>query len=452
MLTYKFDKDQFLYQQLYQFIKEDILTGQLVRNEKLPSKRKLGQHLNLSQTTIEIAYQQLLDEGFIYSKPQVGYFVEAIETINLAPENKVAPSIQEDKVIKQSFTIENSHYPVFPNHLFRKYAKEAFEMEMSHLLERGHPQGEPELRNQIRRYLYHSRGVNCSNEQIIIGSSTEQLFTLITRLLPHAVYQIEDPGYPLIRKVLKYEHKPYIPAEIDEEGIVVEALHHEANVVHVTPSHQFPTGAVLSAKRRTELLKWSMKKNHYIIEDDYDSEFRYKGQPLKALQGLDTHQKVIYMSTFSKSIFPSIRVAYLVLPEPLLRQYNELQHKPNLTVPRHIQYLITRFMQSGEFERNINRTRKRYKKKLDLVLETLQPYADTISISGDQAGMHCVLNFPYDFTLPENIEINRISDYTEHSQKKYHRQLILGFGGIEDHLIHHRVTHLLNQLIQKKET
>ncbi|TDM12046.1 PLP-dependent aminotransferase family protein [Macrococcus lamae] len=452
MLTYKFTEDTFLYQQLYQFIKDDILSGRLSHDEKLPSKRKLSQHLNLSQTTIEIAYQQLQDEGFIYSKPKVGYFVEAIETLNKAPENKMSFTSPKPATAKQSFKIEDSHHTSFPYHLFRKYAKEAFEAEMDGLLERGHIQGDDALREQIRRYLYHSRGVNCTNEQIIIGSSTEQLFTLVTRLLHDATYQIEDPGYPLIRKVLNYEQKPYIPIEVDDEGIVVKALHHQANVVHVTPSHQFPTGAVLSARRRTELLKWAIEEDRYIIEDDYDSEFRYKGRPLKALQGLDSHQKVIYMSTFSKSIFPSIRVAYLVLPDALMDKYHKLDDKPNITVPRHMQYMITQFMQSGEFERNINRTRKLYKKKLDIVLDALKPFDGQISISGEQAGMHCVLSFNETISKPEDIDINLISDYAEQKQQKYHHQLILGYGGIEEHLIKESIYTLLKKIIQKKET
>ncbi|TDM00913.1 PLP-dependent aminotransferase family protein [Macrococcus carouselicus] len=451
-LTYKFTEDSFLYQQLYQFIKDDILTGRLSHDEKLPSKRKLSQHLNLSQTTIEIAYQQLQDEGFIYSKPKVGYFVETIETLNKAPENTISLISPKEETARPTFKIEDSHQTSFPYHLFRKYAKEAFESEMSELLDRGHPQGEDALREQIRRYLYHSRGVSCTNEQIIVGSSTEQLFTLVTRLLPGAVYQIEDPGYPLIRKVLHYEQKSYIPIEVDEEGIIVKSLHKKANVVHVTPSHQFPTGAVLSAKRRTELLKWTLKKDRYIIEDDYDSEFRYKGRPLKALQGLDSHQKVIYMSTFSKSIFPSIRVAYLVLPEPLMLKYHELAHKPNITVPRHIQYIIAQFMQSGEFERNINRTRKIYKKKLDIVVETLKPFEDYLTISGEQAGMHCVLEFKQPIAKPDGINISLISDYAEKNHKKYRQQLILGYGGIEDCSIKHEIQHLMNKIIQKKET
>ncbi|WP_243715868.1 PLP-dependent aminotransferase family protein [Macrococcus brunensis] len=452
MLTYKFTEDTFLYQQLYQFIKQDILSGKLIQNEKLPSKRKLSQHLNLSGTTIEIAYQQLLDEGFIYSKPQVGYFVETIATLNSAPENRIEDRQPEKKRDRPSFKIEDSHHSGFPHHLFRKYAKEAFEIEMDELLDRGHPQGEYALREQIRRYLYHSRGVNCRNEQIIIGSSTEQLFTLVTRILPEAAYQVEDPGYPLIRKVLKYENKTYLPVEVDAEGIVVDALHQTADIVHITPSHQFPTGAVLSARRRTELLKWAMKQDRYIIEDDYDSEFRYRGQPLKALQGLDTHQKVIYMSTFSKSIYPSIRVAYIVLPEPLLKKYHELKHKPNMTVPRHIQYIITRFMQSGEFERNINRTRKAYKKKLDAVLEALKPFQQEIAISGEQAGMHCVITFNYPLVKPEDVEVSLISDYAEHNQKIYKQQLILGYGGLKDGSIRNDIENLMNKLIQKKET
>ena len=442
ILTYKFSDQKYLYTQLYENIKRDILSGKLKHKEKLPSKRKLSTHLNLSGTTIEIAYQQLLDEGYIYSVPKVGFFVEDIQTINIAPESKADIPDHHHKQRQLSLKIEDSHIKSFPFHKFRKYARDAFEQDQYHLLERGDVQGEEILRNEIRRYLYHSRGVNCENYQIIIGSSTEQLFTLLTKILGNSSYILENPGYPLIRKVLQSEHKHYQYIDVDEEGLIASSLPEDVEIVHVTPSHQFPTGVLLSAKRRTELINWSkQKQNRYIIEDDYDSEFRYKGRPLAALQGM-SNERVIYMSTFSKSIFPSIRCAYLVLPDQLLELYKSMS-KPNNTVPRHIQYMIAAFMKDGEFERNINRMRKEYKKKLELVLQSVKKTFEQSNITGSNAGMHFVLETT-EVINKDSIAINTIDDYYSGEKTSYKNQYIIGFGSIEDDEISSVIKRLKN--------
>ncbi|MGZ9850073.1 MocR-like pyridoxine biosynthesis transcription factor PdxR [Macrococcus psychrotolerans] len=442
ILTYKFSDQKYLYTQLYENIKRDILSGKLKHKEKLPSKRKLSTHLNLSGTTIEIAYQQLLDEGYIYSVPKVGFFVEDIQTINIAPESKSDMPNHHHKQRQLSLKIEDSHIKSFPFHKFRKYARDAFEQEQYHLLELGDVQGEEILRNEIRRYLYHSRGVNCENYQIIIGSSTEQLFTLLTKILGNSSYILENPGYPLIRKVLQSEHKDYQYIDVDEEGLIVSSLPEDVEIVHVTPSHQFPTGVVLSAKRRTELINWSkQKQNRYIIEDDYDSEFRYKGRPLAALQGM-SNDCVIYMSTFSKSIYPSIRCAYLVLPDKLLKLYKAMS-KPNNTVPRHIQYMIAAFMKDGEFERNINRMRKEYKKKLELVLQSVRETFKQSNITGSDAGMHFVLETK-EIINKDSIAINTIDDYYSGEKTSYKNKYIIGFGSIEDDEISSIIKRLKN--------
>lgn len=442
ILTYKFSDQKYLYTQLYENIKREILSGKLKYKEKLPSKRKLSTHLNLSGTTIEIAYQQLLDEGYIYSVPKVGFFVEDIQTINIAPESKSDMPNHHHKQRQLSLKIEDSHIKSFPFHKFRKYARDAFEQEQYHLLELGDVQGEEILRNEIRRYLYHSRGVNCENYQIIIGSSTEQLFTLLTKILGNSSYILENPGYPLIRKVLQSEHKDYQYIDVDEEGLIVSSLPEDIEIVHVTPSHQFPTGVVLSAKRRTELINWSkQKQNRYIIEDDYDSEFRYKGRPLAALQGM-SNDCVIYMSTFSKSIYPSIRCAYLVLPDKLLKLYKAMS-KPNNTVPRHIQYMIAAFMKDGEFERNINRMRKEYKKKLELVLQSVRETFKQSNITGSDAGMHFVLETK-EIINKDSIAINTIDDYYSGEKTSYKNKYIIGFGSIEDDEISSIIKRLKN--------
>ena len=205
----------------------------------------------------------------------------------------------------------------FPFTQWRKYAKDVMDESSKDLLLLGHPHGDWELRQEIARYLYHSRGVDCTPEQVIIGSGTEQLMPLVIRILgTEATYAIEDPGYPLTHHVFFHNNREAIPIAVDEEGMDVRSLQHSgATVAYVTPSHQFPTGTVLSAARRTALLNWaSSDDEHFIIEDDYDSEFRYTGRPIPSLQGMDKGGNVIYLSTFSKSLMPSLRIAYMVLP------------------------------------------------------------------------------------------------------------------------------------------
>lgn len=442
ILTYSFNDKEFLYEQLYKMIKADILSGKITAQTRLPSKRKLSSHLAVSGTTIEIAYQQLIDEGYIYSKAKVGYFVEEIQHMNSAPKhNDIMEQVTDDSHLL-SFKIEHSHSLQFPHHLFRKYARDAFEEEMNHLMETGHPQGEVKLREAIKYYLYHSRGVNCNSDQIIIGSSTEQLFDLVTHLLEGAHYIVENPGYPLIKRVLNFNKLSFSYVDVDEEGIKVNELTTEGTVVHVTPNHQFPTGSVLSAKRRTELLKWATKGQRYIIEDDYDSEFRYTGRPFKTLQGMDGGERVIYMSTFSKSIFPSIRIAYIVLPEHLIDRYNNLDNRPNITVPKHMQYIVAQFIESGEFEKNINRMRKIYKKKLELTLNALTPYKNEIKISGDYAGMHFVMHHKKSLKK-DSIQLTTLADYYEGNNEEYDYQYIIGYGGFDDNEIENVIQKLM---------
>lgn len=309
-----------------------------------------------------------------------------------------------------------------------------------HLLQSGHPQGEWELREQIARYLFESRSISCSPEQIVIGSGTEQLLPMILRLFHENTFlALENPGYSPI-PLIHMKNKA-IPINVDEDGIVVEQLEQsEAELVYITPSHQFPTGAVLSAMRRTQLLKWATKQpNRYIIEDDYDSEFRYIGKPIPALLGLDQSERVIYMSTFSKSVMPSLRVAFFVLPKPLLARYQEIFTYYSSTVPRFEQHLLATFMREGYFSKHLNRMRKIYRKKHDKLIAVLEKHYPTVQITGDVAGMHILLSIPHSLTEQQlaeklkgqSIHIQPLSKYLFKKTQEYPMPtFILGFGGI----------------------
>ena len=436
------DVDVPLYEQIYEQICVDITDGKLPVGMKLPSKRRLGEFLNVSQTTIELAYGQLLAEGFISSIPRKGFYVQAIEELAYVQplQNIEKVHVSKKDTIAIDFSPGHIDTDSFPFTQWRKYARDVIDESSKNLLLLGDSHGDIELRQEIARYLYHSRGVDCTPEQIIIGSGTEQLMPLVIRLLgENAAYAIEDPGYPLTHHVFFHNNREAIPIRVDGEGIDVQSLQQsKATIAYVTPSHQFPTGTVLSAARRIALLNWaSSNDNHFIIEDDYDSEFRYTGRPIPSLQGMDKGDSVIYLSTFSKSLMPSLRIAYMVLPNVLLNRYKEAFIHYSSTVPRLDQHILSRFMADGHFSRHLNKMRKIYKKKLQTLTEALIPYAPLVTFSGDEAGMHIIVTVhtgDSEQTLIEAASKEGIRLYGLNSYRSVpmsgEPSFLLGFGGL----------------------
>ncbi|MER1987976.1 MAG: PLP-dependent aminotransferase family protein [Solibacillus sp.] len=429
-----------LYEQLYEGIKNAIIKQQLTEGTKLPSKRQLADFFEISQTTVEQAYAQLLAEGYILSKPRVGYFVESIDELPFIEQVKPKLAEPREKVpFIIDFSLSKIDEDSFPFDIWRKYARDLFDTPAKHLLQTGERQGEYSLRTEIAHYLLQSRGIECSPEQIVIGSGTEQLLPMILSLFDYdAKLALENPGYsPIPRSQL---HQLAIPIPVDKDGLIIEALEKsEADLVYVTPSHQFPTGAVLSATRRTQLLKWAtQKQSRYIIEDDYDSEFRYIGKPIPALLGLDQNNKVIYLSTFTKSLMPSLRVAYFVLPPALLTVYQQNFTYYSSTVPRFDQHILASFMKDGHFSKHLNRMRKIYRKKHDKLIETLKNHYAQIHVSGDFAGMHIVISFEHSeteqrlLTIAKQAHINilPLSNYLLTAQKTKQPTFLIGFGNI----------------------
>ncbi len=443
MLLLSLDKDSTspLYEQIYLQIQQDITNGKLPVDMKLPSKRKLGEFLDVSQTTIELAYAQLVAEGYILAKPRKGFFVQKIEELAYVQPLKVIDKVTTKK--ENSITIDFSTGSIdtvsFPFSQWRKYAKDIIDDANQSLLLLGHPHGDLELRQEIARYLYHSRGVECTPEQIIVGSGTEQLMPLVIRILGNeAVYAIEDPGYHLTHHIFDHNNREAVPIAVEGDGLNIKQLQKsDATVVYVTPSHQFPTGTVLSASRRTALLNWaSSQKDHFIIEDDYDSEFRYMGRPIPSLQGMDKGENVIYLSTFSKSLMPSLRIAYMVLPPVLLERYSKAFIHYSSTVPRLDQHILARFMADGHFSRHLNRMRKVYKQKLSVLTNVLLNYAPHVSFSGDEAGMHIILTVHGNACEKELLEAARSNGILLYSLNEYRTRkvngetsFLIGFGG-----------------------
>lgn len=399
MLTPTLDPNapQPLYAQLYHQIRQDIQSGALKPGEKLPSKRALCGHLKVSISTVEGAYAQLLAEGYLDAQPKRGFFVQALTpapTTQSAPPTPIAPLGVSASVPFDFSTgaVDPAHFPFAT---WAKLMRQVLSQQDSALLAALPPQGVPELRQAIVSYLHQFRGITASPEQIVVGAGSEYLTGLLFQLLGReGGYAVEDPGYPKVQKILAHQGALVCPIPLDAQGMRVDALTWSgARVAHVTPSHHFPTGTVMPITRRQQLLAWANQSPHrYIIEDDYDSEFRFSGRPIPALQSLDTTEKVVYLSTFAQSLAPSLRIGFLVLPPHLLERYRREFLFYASTVPSFEQYTLARFLEGGHFERHIARMRVEYRLRRDAIITGFKSTGLKGSLSGGEAGLHLLLH------------------------------------------------------------
>lgn len=407
-----------VYEQIYVFIKNAIIKGEIQTGEALPSSRMLAEYLQCSRSTVLMAYDQLSAEGYICSIPQKGCFVMELEE-QFDKNLEVATVLKDED--KKEYDIDFSPVGIdtasFPFAEWRKNSKQIFEEENRDLFNSGDARGDYELRHNISEYLRKSRGVKADPERIIIGAGYESLLMILDYVLDKQIeFGMENPVYPKAYKIIKALGRNVVPIELDQYGISVEKLEKSAvKVAYVTPSHQYPTGIVMSAKRRQDLIKWSMEESdRYIIEDDYDSEFRYKGRPIPSLQGMDVSDRVIYIGTFSKSISPAIRMSYMVLPVGLYDKYRKNMKFVSNTVSRVDQKLVSMFMQSGGFERHLNRMRTTYKAKHEAMLSSLKGL-ENITIMGENAGAHMLVeidNGMSESQLVKKAEENGIKVYS----------------------------------------
>lgn len=385
-----------LYIQLYNFIKSEIQSGNLKSNSKLPSKRKLAKYLDISQNTVESAYGQLITEGYIISIPKKGYYVSELQGLVNINSNNNIKSDDKRKKVQYKYELFSSRVDLesFPYSIWRKINKDIISEENKNLFQIGHSQGDWNLREVISNYLRFSRGVNSNVDNIIIGSGTEYLVQILINILGNnKVYGMEEPGYYKIRKILKIHNIGVKPISIDNHGIDVNELYKSnVEIVHITPSHQFPTGIIMPVSRRMKLLSWAYEDgNRYILEDDYDSEFRFEGKPIPALQSLDNIGKVIYLGTFSKSFVPSMRIAYMVLPDELMKIYRSNFNFLACTVSRVEQQALYKFIEEGYFERHLNKMRNIYKKKREFLVLLIRKYLKGTEIIGTNSGLHLLL-------------------------------------------------------------
>lgn len=386
-----------LYEQIYAHIRCEIRSGGLNAGDRVPSTRVLAEHLKVSRSTTQMAYDQLLAEGYIESRPYRGYFVARMEELVEAGPEKAA-TMETSEPVRPDCLVDFSPRGIdldsFPYNTWRKLSRNTLVDDNKEMFHSGNHQGEPGFREAIRSYLHSARGVNCSAEQIIVGAGSEYLLMLLSQILgQNRRIAMENPTYKQAYRVFHSLGYPVYPVEMDSSGMEPKLLEEsKANVAYVMPSHQFPTGIVMPVGRRQELLKWAASgEDRYLIEDDYDSEFRYKGKPIPALQGMDHLGRVIYLGTFSKCIAPAIRVSYLVLPMELLKRYREQAGFYASTVSRIDQNILYQFLAQGYFERHLNRMRAIYKAKHDALLQAIRPLEQDFEIGGEFAGIHILL-------------------------------------------------------------
>lgn len=446
-----------LYEQIYQYIKEEIRSGSLKPMRKLPSSRELAKSLRVSRSTTQSAYEQLVSEGYLEASSRRGYFVAGLDGIlppvspgargqeNLFPGERPGPALQEKKW-RVDFSPRGIDLESFPFSTWRRISRAVLKEEDTEMFLKGSPQGDLPLREAIRDYLHAARGVNCTADQIIIGAGNEYLLILLSQLLGReAGIAMENPTYKQAYRVLEGMGHPVFPVGMDDSGFRVRELEQlPASAAYVMPSHQFPMGIVMPVKRRQELLAWAMKApDRYLIEDDYDSEFRYRGKPIPALQGMDSSGRVIYMGTFSKAIAPAIRVGYLVLPPALMERYGERARFYSSTVSRVDQRILAMFIGGGYFERHLNRMREIYKGKHDLLLASLKPLEKEFEISGEFAGLHVLLTCRGDRTEEQleraaegaGIRVYGLSGFYIGKKETESRTVILGYASLTEEKI-----------------
>jgi len=440
MLTYELKKSPGvpLYEALYRCIRGDILSGKLPAGEKLPSKRALAQNLEVSKITVEAAYSQLLSEGYIRSQEKVGYFVEAVE--RQARQQPVpspagmAPRREYDLDLTANGTER------FPFSVWSRLQREVMLDYGEALLLPLPNQGVAELRRAIAAHLAGFRGMQVRPENILIGAGTDFLYNLLIQLLGREkTYAVEEPGYGKIRKIYAAGGVTCVSAPMDALGVRPEFLG-RADVLHFSPSHHFPTGLVTPVSRRMELLEWA-KDDKWIIEDDYDSEFRFNAHPMPAMQALDGRGRVIYMNTFSKSLAPSIRISYMVLPGALMEQFQRRLGFYSCTVPSFEQYTLARFLSRGHFERHINRMRKFYKSRRNAVMSLLEgcAFSRRLSILEQDAGLHFLLQVRTQrtdreltaFLADAGIRVKALSEYYHDGCEDRHC-LVVNYSGLKE--------------------
>ncbi|MCM3595589.1 PLP-dependent aminotransferase family protein [Metabacillus idriensis] len=466
MINFSINKkmdSHFIYQQIYKGIKANILEGRIKPDDKLPSKRILAKQLEVSVNSVMNAYDQLLAEGYIYPLERKGYYVENItqfidqrESVKNTLPADLRETISGSEDERLSLSHMTSSLSLFPFKEWMRCQEKAIKNHSRELSEMPHPQGPYSVRKSICHLIALTRGVICEPEQIVIGAGTKTLVRQLMELhKKETIIAMEDPGYSRLYHLLKKMEFDIRPVNMDKKGINInEVERSKANFAVVTPSHQFPTGKIMPISRRIELLNWSISSHdRYIIEDDYDSEFKYETDHIPSLQSLDRNQRVIYTGTFSKTMFPGLRISYMVLPPNLLREHREyyadlIQSSNTLSL-----FTMHYFIESGEYIRHVKRMNHQYEiKRKTLIKELQHRFKHKVSIENVPAGLHFLAHFKTQLdygeiekrAIKENLEIYTMRRFMlKHSIIEENRiSLVLGFANIQEEKIKEAVNRL----------
>jgi GntR family transcriptional regulator / MocR family aminotransferase len=460
-----------LHRQIYDQWRQGVLTGRFRCAERVPSTRELSTALAVSRSTVTLAYEQLIAEGYLESARGSGTFVcRELPDQLLAPSHKqvprgaVAPPIRLSRYgarLNDDFAYPH-HVPgflgftqwrpdlaLFPIAVWRKLVMRRLRSATPELFDYSDESaGYGPLRNEIAAYVSRSRAVRCTPEEVTIVNGSAQGIDLCVRLLldPGDEVAIENPGYHGAHRILAGHGVRLRPARIDENGIAIGDLGKKARLVYVTPSHQFPTGVAMSLTRRLELIEWSRRHNAVLLEDDYDSEYRFSGPPLPSLQGLATGVAVIYIGTFSKVMFPSLRIGYIIAPPALVPRVRRAKWLADRQTPVPEQAALADFIAEGHLERHIRRMRRIYGKRRDVLVQSLERhFGDRVQIRGDSAGMHLLVRFRDDTRIAEKAaaaKIQLVSSAASYLTAPPRGEFILGFSSISERSIREGIRRL----------
>lgn len=457
MQTYTLDRSGAspLYEQLYRALKADILSGALPGGSRLPSGRALAEHLGLSRVTVETAYAQLLAEGYLTSRPRAGYFVEQLTPQELPPRVSEPEAQPPEPEPAQSRSAQ-----LFPFSVWARLMRGVLLDRRQELLRPAPDAGLPALRQAVAAELYRQRGVHVSPEQVYIGAGAEYFYNLLIQFFGHGrVYALENPGHRKIARVYQANQVAVRPIGMDADGVIPELLEQSgAEVLHISPSHHYPTGTVTPITRRQALMRWlTAQPGRYLIEDDYDSEFRFSGLPIPTIQSMDRSGRVIYMNTFSRTISPSLRISYMILPRTLLPQWQAAMGFYSCTVPSFEQMTLTRFLAEGYFEKHLSRMKKHYRAvraQLFSVLHTPQAVRQC-AVHDTDAGLHLVLelkNAPEPEALRALLRQSGLPDallsdfYLDAPSPQAQKSIVLGYADAEPAQLEAALTALFTRL------
>lgn len=428
-----------LYEQLYEYLRDDILSGRIGEGEKLPSKRTLAEQLQVSLITVENAYSQLIAEGYVRSAQRSGYFAQY--SGGAVKLRKALPKTFSNDLPKntEQTPIPSAGVEMFPFSVWSRLMRSVILEQGTRLLQPVKNGGAAELRTAISDYLYRARGFFIPPERIIVGSGTEYLYNLLIQLLGRDKrYGVENPGFPKLPKIYALNNVGFEYISLDNSGMRSDELYAKnIDIAHISPAHHFPTGIVMPISRRREILDWASGGERFVIEDDYDSEFRRSGKPVPTMFGTDDTQRVIYINTFSQTIAPSVRISYMCLSESLYEQWREKLGFYACTVPAFEQYTLARFISEGYFERHINRMRKRFRRVCELVTELISRYPD-IRISEENAGLHFTVKAPRNAEkMIEDcgrcgVKITRLSEYYADSSQCPDDLFLVNYANADD--------------------